>query len=941
MLSCLLLPRPGAATLWGFANSYNRSFQTSRFRTLTSRGRKTWTSKVGPRSYSNSGLLDKEEEMTHFQPSLARNTIHQSKPVRRHGSFTIRKVMHGIKSNHRHISPSRALAKWLDTEDRSERLVYWNTIREVVDGSTLPVILLHHLHQSENKDLQANRVDDYLIQQKREALERRGFASYDVDQWGRILQGESPDIMVERFLSLGSQKPPFLLLEILRGDLLKVRSLRSVLTFALNHILAYEPSKVSPDLVDHSKVHIEPSNKYRLKVNKVHGMEDLSFALLLRRLLYQSRRIWPSAMISVAQMVEPYLRLSFQVGVGQIEVDARTHRRVCNLYNELIRTLALPASIDPLKSMTYNWKSQRILLDMAAIFSPPLTLDKSSYRAVVRVLAALKKSEKESMIAALRARSWPPWRVYQDGMDALRSPEDDSSRVVSAVIAAKQSGYPEDAEEIAMMILGGQEPDGTPTIHTRKLLDPKTLDAGVSKHKLKTLPWTARIYATRDVQEAWGAFQDFRLKGGQPDLQMFHAMFEKISFEAKRSHLELEEDRIGVPGDAKEVFPVPDENYSEYWRTRLQPPTVEGLYKDMRSSGIRPAGRCLDFLIEHSASMADAVTYLRDSPLRRVVVQYLTDPNHKIPPQDLFRQLPVSTFGSFVKLLCRFAPKRILIEPASPPPTEEVKPTSGSSHTVQSTDYHEADHNQWTLMETFLPVDVEHNNFRRNPLAHAIELLRQQKPRYRPAWNALFATLARADVVVHPKLLYDPRNDIMACRVICALLNDFYECGLELDVVGFLKLCRAAEKSILASRGLNETERQPVLELIDRIKDEFKMLSETNIVSNNLPRLLHDISGVHLHAYIRILGLTGDHTEIISILNWMVEYNDELLAVSNLSRNGAGLMRRAIVSATVFCNDSPYHDEARHLIESVEHWGGWPEDLEVRQYIDNLPLDYR
>ncbi|KAH8819505.1 hypothetical protein F5884DRAFT_743914 [Xylogone sp. PMI_703] len=931
MLFCLLSIRPGSAVLWRSAKSSNYHFQPfriqqvlltyleSKLRISTSQGRKSWILQEKSRKHSNLCALDKEKEESSIHIPQVRDVVPQSKPIYRQGAFTLRKVTHRIRSSHPHLSPSRVLASWLDEESRSERLKYWKSVRGAVDESTLSVILLYHLHRSENNDLPTDPIDDYFVKQQNEALKRRGFSLNDVDQWKWVLQGETPDIIVERFLSLQSRRPSFLLLEVLRRDLEKVQSLKSMLMYVLSHVLLYQRPVPTQVLGDTNSEHI-------------HGMERLSYLTLFKRLLHQSRRIWPSAMVSVAHMVEPYFRLSFQTETGTIELGARAHRNSCILYNEFIHALALPAFIDPLKSMSYNWRAQKVLLDMAATFSPPLTLDRSSYRAVAGILAASKKSERESIIAALRSRSWPPWRIYQDGMDELRSPRDDSSRVVSAIIAAKESGYPEGYEDTAMMILGGQEPDGTPTIHTRRLLDSKSLHAGTTKDKSESLLWTTRIYATRDVQEAWSAFQDFRHKGGMPDLQMYHAMFEKICFDIKRSLLELEEGHIGIPGDAKEVFPVPDQNYSEYWRTRLQPPTMEGLYKDMQKSGVKPAGRCLDFLVEHAPSVPDAVAYLQDSSLKRNVVQYLTDPNHVHAPRSLFRHLPMPTFGSFVKLLCRFAPKRTAIKPG---PSNGDKASSGNPPNVQCEGNQETDSSRWMLQEMFLPVGTKLNKSRRNPLAHAIELVKQQKPRYRPVWNAIFAALAHTDVVIHPRLLFDSRNDIITCRVLNALLDDFHKCGMELDPEGFLSLCRCAEKSILASRNHSEIEKQPVLKFIDRVKNEFRTLSEADNSWRSLPTLLHDISGVHLHAYIRVLGLAEDYMEMILLLRWMAAYNNELLAVSNLSRNGASLMRKAIVSVAVFSKDSSYRDEVRQLIESVEHWGGWPQDVEIRRYMDS------
>ena len=143
-----------------------------------------------------------------------------------------------------------------------------------------------------------------------------------------------------------------------------------------------------------------------------------------------------------------------------------------------------------------------MLLELAGWFRPSLHLDRDSYRAVASVLAASPKSPKEAKFARLLRRSWPPWRKELDGMDVERSPEEDISRAVAAVSRMKEAGYPEEPIDRAIQILGGREPDGTPTIQTRSLIRKRRLKPSRVKSTQPfaqnvEVEWVARIRAKR------------------------------------------------------------------------------------------------------------------------------------------------------------------------------------------------------------------------------------------------------------------------------------------------------------------------------------------------------------------------------------------------------------------------------------------------------------
>ena len=537
--------------------------------------------------------------------------------------------------------------------------------------------------------------------------------------------------MIERLSSTVSSKPSFLLLEILRRDVPDVRSLKMLLVYCWNQLL----EKPGSHSITKSKVEIE-SMMLLSKPSPIHARsigasiqhlncETTSFFLLVSGLLCQARRLWPPAIVSISHMVAPFIDIQLGSGASEPrELDNATHWWLCNLFNRMLHELALPASISPFKSMIHNWQAQRVLLEMTSHFKPPLLLNQNSYRAVAKTLAASKKSERESRAAGLRTRSWPPWRVEQDGMDAQRSLEDDLSRVVAIATQAKESGYSEDVRDQALRVLGGQEPDGTPTIPTRKLVHQRVRRRRGSAEPMQDDPgariWTARIESTRDVQEAWSAFVGYQEQGRQPTMSMYFAMIAKIQFEGARSG------RLAyhstTPGDGKEVLQPLNDNFSTFYRTQLQPPTVDELYRQMRLAGIRPSGRFLIFLIQHARTPNQAIDIMSDGGIDIDALAILR--GSKGRSAEILERVPDSIFAAYITLLCRFAPRAISV-----PPREE--PGAVNEDTSKKS--------EWEILELRAGATLH----RRGPdiLLRTVELLKKKQTKFRPAWYAFFSAL--------------------------------------------------------------------------------------------------------------------------------------------------------------------------------------------------------
>ncbi|EKD15009.1 hypothetical protein MBM_06770 [Drepanopeziza brunnea f. sp. 'multigermtubi' MB_m1] len=828
-------------------------------------------------------------------------------------------------------SPPLALAQYLDLKGDEKRKRYWNDIKLATPVNSLPAIVIHQLHLSSVPEDDWDDLDHMLRRNALEYLHGRGFVIEDAIHWAWILSAHRSDEIVDRFLSKASEHPTFLLLQVLRTEIYHVENLKKLLLYIWKYVLG-------------------TSNQFEAQKCASHignEMEENAFTVMISRLLSQARRIWPSAIVSIARIVSAFVdSLVTRKDQDPENLDPAIHARICRLNNYLLPLLALPASIRPLDSMAYNWSAQKILLELAGLYNPPLLLDQASYRAVIRVHAASRKTARESKVATLRLRSWPPWRTEQDGMDAQRSPDDDLSKVMLAASRSNEAGYRETPFDMAMKILGGQEQDGTPTIQVRKVVKWRAERPGKPHADLdRSLDpgmWAARIEATRDVREAWRAFAAFRDGGGTPNANIYLAMFKKLNFELAREGRETRYE--AVPGDGMEVLPVPDDNMSDFYKSHMQPPTSEALYRHMLSSGVVPSGRILRFLVQHARTPARGVEYLRDSGLNSEALDYLTGGRNAFilpkKPPDVLKKVPGPTLGAYIELICRFAPRAVLTlsERSDTYRLSLVTAEIAESETLLVA----SSPRKWCIQE------VERSPFPRlrDPLYHATRLLKEMQLKSRPAWYSLFKALSRRNVVVSRKHIGGPKNDELAWSSTRIALRNFHECGLELDPHGFILICNSFFKFGEAAHDVVSDDYEAALtEGAQLLKEEFAKLSRSEESPYLIPRLLHNIQSVTLHIYVRCMGLVGDLNEIISVLDWMVQNRKGLEEIDRQSANGAKMLTRTLVAARISCYGTEFEERAAGLVAQVEHWQ-WPDDSELDKYsrsdtrveVDGAPL---
>ena len=137
--------------------------------------------------------------------------------------------------------------------------------------------------------------------------------------------------------------------------------------------------------------------------------------------------------------------------------------------------------------------------------------------------------------------------------------------------------------------------------------------------------------------------------------------------------------------------------------------------------------------------------------------------------------------------------------------------------------------------------------------------------------------------------------------------------------------------------------------------EDFMLSEETTTdPQETVPSMLHVPSPAVLHAFVRALGIAGDNTGLLNLLQWMSNHASTLKEAADEYLNGERVMRRTLVAARVFIEGPPWgqpslHDlndpqklvfpdvlaeKAYDIITEMPLWDGWPSDEEVRDYVN-------
>ncbi len=806
-------------------------------------------------------------------------------------------------------------------------------------------------------------------------LKARNYRPLDVERWAAIIISRSSyraaclfaagrvaspdDVLPDK---RPAPIPTFVLLFLLRRQRISARALQILLAQAWTLVPM--------------KGHISGKTGFGhadLRRQPIQASEDSrAMIVLFIRLLRHARKVMPQALPVIASLfTTAFLSVCCQDTTGSSKRSGyQDISKLTFLCNRALSLLSLPAQLGPYKANPYHERAQFHLIERMAEHKPPITITKEGYRAVTRTQLAHKKSATEGNWARLKASSWPPWKEDKMGIDAHIGPEYGISRARQSINRMQEAGYKPDLWEDVASIYSGWDTDNTPTIQTRislptaSYVPSQDLDkSDTDSHRVRAANaeiWAARIRATRTLREAWACFLAYGDHKLPPQQAVYFAMFEKIKYHGRYRRMDDSKSRtsesneqnslhIGLPGDGREVHPDPPYMHDAVY-VPSDPPSLEELFDQMMSKGIKPTGRCLAFLVRYAISINQGLKFLQAGG------------KAEVEPSTLGPLL----FTSLITLLCQFSRVRTL----------KFDREVASSHVgSQALAY-------------------------RFPIKYAYHLMYKVRPQYLPPWNFLLWTLATneksAGILANSVWQREP-DELVAMRVIRDVLRLMETVDLEIDFEGFRWLCVGMQKAVIACKEIphpdmddgKQTLHKPrdatsshlqieVAELLNKgsryMRTVFNTIVGDDMLTSSQPsgdpqrpisRLAAVPDAIHLHAYVRTLGYLRDFEGIFSLVQWMTEFWPEIEVAIHEAQGGLCRLRRTFVAIRAFLECSwedltpaidhrgqvdrnerfgrqgPGDDVPEELavllrkaIEDVSVWGGWPTDEEVVEYCE-------
>lgn len=519
------------------------------------------------------------------------------------------------------------------------------------------------------------------------------------------------------------------------------------------------------------------------------------------------------------------------------------------------------------------------------------------------------------------------------------------------------------------------------------------------------------------------AYRDNQIRSGGKNSQLpYFSMFEKIIFEEKREQynkaesMDMQSESMKgdeydlLPGDGKETWPNPGPQKAVYIRTRV--PSSDAFLKSMTKDGIVPGGRFLEFLLHHATSLHRGVMHLTGSclPLTTRISFF-----KGITPADM-SAVNIRIFTAYIHCLCRHSLASLDFEsysrrsmsifhafqlmhirkPCYWPPWNSLMLALRSEGAVVEGHLYARnalvqDALAWSVMLYWLNrmrnvgLDIQFECFQSLCIGLEKSTLASRKllrlldrgafvddgglKQSTPAGQRLLQVLERGTS-------YGLEKSTLAGWELLRGLppGDFRRPGDSAHAPGKLSRMRPrnlarirhnAEHVVANGPGILKAcfeelvgvakDSDPVIS--PELKGEFRKGDHNSITL--LPRLLAVPHPVHLHAFIRVLGLHQDYEGILKVVQWMDRFADELHHQTMEPMNGKRAMRTLMTAIRVFLegswilDDDPVNDDSgqaheaikaapadiiQHVFEIIkrqELWGDWPSDEDVEFYITN------
>ncbi|KFZ10665.1 hypothetical protein V502_08003 [Pseudogymnoascus sp. VKM F-4520 (FW-2644)] len=296
-----------------------------------------------------------------------------------------------------------------------------------------------------------------------------------------------------------------------------------------------------------------------------------------------------------------------------------------------------------------------------------------------------------------------------------------------------------------------------------------------------------------------------------------------------------------TPGDGLEVFPIENDNLSDFEIQRKSPPDVKGLYELMRAAQLPAGDRTLRLLLSQADSLSWALRLLLDSGLPAEAVSALVRGEnsrkskhaefHQVP-QKLPKQqkqlenplghIPPQILTANIKLLARFSLSTP--RPNQPQQRTSTPPFTSSNNTLTPP----------PTPGTPSSPDVRHTR----TYNHAVA----------PYWNSILQQS----------------------------LHHLQHTGAEIDPDIFQYACYALYSTFAIRRHIPSA-RSEAEKSLPFIRELWKGISEPSEgVGGVGGALVHQVRGTHVLAYVRVLAVADCEAEMEGVLEWMVAYQDAL-----------------------------------------------------------------
>lgn len=729
-----------------------------------------------------------------------------------------------------------------------------------------------------------------------------------------------------------------------------VNSGRQVALFVLMHLLRREC--ISANALRTIIISFSSLLERKGDINSARGGNAALMGAIVH-LIRHAREVWPQSLASVVSLFLGHLQ---HQDATQNPASMENIQDTTSRLNKLMRLVSLSTALHPLKDNVFQEMAIISILRYMDAHDPPLQITREGWRAVVRIQLAQRKTPNEQQWAQLKALSWPPWKVDRTAMDTSVGLEYGISRARATLISMRNAGYAPLLWERAAEVYTGWDPDGTPTVQRRVMLDTpafddcdesddtsslpsvlqKMLGGYTSPEDLKTsIPWAARIDSTRTIQEAWACYLAWEDSKLPPDQHVYLNIMQKLQEQTKNQH---DDDKSQseprnpawylLPGDTPRLSPLPPSTHL-YTYTRTLPPSLEDFYTMTRGRGVQFTGYTLSFLLRVSP-LQTGLSIIKDSlPQYPELAGVLTlDPAHDLS------SLHPDVFCSAVQLLARSGGYFLN--------AREWKYRDSSSNLFP--DQYPKDHT----------LEILHLN-RNSVIVRAVELLRRRPNSSRQTWVAVFKGLTRESnfpglgqaVPTSNRQLKDLRSAapedayvgaLLAYSMTKRLISLYREHFSDLDPMAFQRACLAAESMVWAVWRvmLLPEQRQQERDVKERtvrwdhdrryirsgiagkeLRKEFWSLvgtesggsmgnQEAVVVfgGEQLPNLLSIPNPAMLHAYIRALGWLADYRGLSELVYWMRCYNEEIMERAGRDRSGRDMMRKAMVALRVFLERS-------------------------------------